>query len=261
MKRVLLAITALVTFTTTTLAQELTPVPVSSNDFRARAEGSFEWEIIEDLSLEAGLQFRLNNDLGSVDCFHTSLGLEYDLGDHVTLGAEYILINGYKSDKKVWDKPRHRINVNVGAGMDIGRFELSIRERLQTTCRTDSVNRYEKPKCELILRSRLMAQYNIRHSKWSPYLFYELHNTLNAPAVTLNYKTYPFEYDNYITRHRIGLGTKYRITHNHRLEFFYYFDYDSKIDIGYRANQGYLKSYEQKNEFRHIFGVSYKFKL
>lgn len=263
MKRVILGIVAVVALATTALAQDdIQPgVHPTTNDFRGRVEGSFEWEPIKDLSLEAGLQLRLNNDLGSVDCFHTSFGAEYEACKYFSLGADYILINGYKSDKGAWDKPRHRLNVNLTGSVKVGRVELSLRERLQTTFRTDSVNRYEKPQNEMILRSRLMAEYSIRHTKWTPYLLFELHNTLNAPKVVANYKEFPLSYDNYITRYRAGVGAKFRVTRNHRLDFYYYFDYDRGYDIDYKGNKGALKGYYQENEFRHTFGVSYKFKL
>jgi hypothetical protein len=247
---------------TVALAQEV-PAPgvVNTNDFRGRVEGSFEWEPIDDLSFEAGLQLRLNNDLGTVDCFHTSFGAEYEACKNFSIGADYILINGYESDKRAWDKPRHRLNVNLTGSVKLGRVELSLRERVQTTFRTDSVNLYEKPKNEVILRSRLMTEYSIRHTRWTPYVLFELHNTLNAPKVVMNYKSDPFAYDNYITRYRVGVGTKLRATRNHRLDFYYYFDYDRGYDIDYKGNKGDLKGYIQENEFRHTFGISYKFKL
>ena len=262
MKRLILSIVTTVALATTALAQE-TPTPgvVSTNDFRGRVEGSFEWEPIKDLSLEAGLQLRLNNDLGTVDCFHTSFGAEYEACKYFSIGADYILINGYESDEKAWDKPRHRLNVNLTGSVKLGRFELSLRERVQTTFRTDSVNLYEKPKNEVILRSRLMAEYSIRHTRWTPYVLFELHNTLNAPKVVMNYKSDPLTCDNYITRYRAGVGAKLRVTRNHRLDFYYYFDYDRGYNIDYKGNKGSLKGYMQENEFRHIFGVSYKFKL
>jgi opacity protein-like surface antigen len=143
----------------------------------------------------------------------------------------------------------------------VGRFEFALRERVQTTFRTDSVNRYEKMNPEMILRSRLSAEYNIRHSKWTPYLLFELHNTLNAPAVVLNYKRDPYSIDNYTTRYRAGVGAKFKVTRNHRLDFYYYFDYDRSYNIDYKGNKGDLKSVVQENEIRHIFGISYKFKL
>lgn len=258
----ILSIVACMVLTTTAFAQEIEPgINPTTNDFRGRVEGSFEWEPIKNLSLEAGLQLRLKNDLGSVDCFHTSFGAEYEVCKYFSVGADYILINGYKSDKGAWDKPRHRLNVNLTGSVKIDRFKLSLRERVQTTFRTDEVNPYEKPQNEMILRSRLMGEYSIRHSKWTPYVLFELHNTLNAPEVVKNYKEYPLTYDNYITRYRAGVGTKFRITRNHRLDFYYYFDYDRGYDIDYKSNKGTLKGYYQENEFRHTFGISYKFKL
>ena len=262
MRRGLTILFALICLANTAIAQGI-PAPgvVNTNDFRGRVEGSFEWEPIKDLSLEAGVQLRLNNDLGSVDCFHTSIGAEYEVCKYLDLGIDYILINGYDGAKSSWDKPRHRLNANLTGSVKLGRVELSLRERLQTTFRTDSVNRYEKPQNEMILRSRLMAEYSIRHSKWTPYLLFELHNTLNAPKVVDNYKTAPFATDNYITRYRAGVGAKFRISRKHRMEFYYYFDYDRGYNIDYKGNKGDLKGYLQENEFRHIFGISYKFKL
>ena len=258
----LITLITILCFVGTATAQDIpAPTVVNTNDFRGRVEGSFEFEPIKDLSFEAGVQLRLNNDLGSVDRIHTSLGVEYEVCKYFSLGADYILINGYDGAASAWERPRHRLNVNLTGSVKLGRVELSLRERVQTTFRTDSVNRYEKPKSATILRSRLMAEYSIRHSKWTPYLLFELHNTLNAPQVVANYKSAPFATDNYITRYRAGVGAKYRISRNHRMEFYYYFDYDRNYNIDYKGNKGDLKGYVQENEFRHIFGISYKFKL
>lgn len=262
MKRALLAVVAICIFATTSLAQDI-PAPgvVNTRDFRGRVNGSFEWELSDDFSLEAGVQLRLNENIGSVDGIYTTIGAEYELFKFLSLGADYVLINGYDSSSNEWDRARHRINVNATAEAKIGRITLSLRERVQTTIRTDSVNRYEKPKSEVILRSRLMAEYSIRHSKWTPYILFELHNTLNAPKVVSNYKRDEFAIDNYVTRYRAGVGAKFRISRCHRLDFYYYFDYDRGYDIDYKGNKGDLKGYLQENECRHIFGISYKFKL
>lgn len=243
-------------------AQEaFTPTRSTTNDFRGRVEGAVEWEVVNDLTLEAGVQLRLNNDLGSVDRIQTSVGANYKVCKYFDFGADYILINGYEVDVKSWDKPRHRANVNVRGSVKVGRVTLSLRERLQTTFRTDSVNRYEKMNPELMLRSRLMAEYSIRHSRWSPYALFEMNNTLNAPKVVANYKTAALSTDNYIARYRLGVGAKFRISRHHRLDFYYYFDYDRGYNIDYKGNKGDLKGYVQENEFRHTFGISYKFKL
>lgn len=262
MKRLIFATLGVLFAITTTSAQQIpAPSVVNTNDLRGRIEGAFEWEFVDDLSLEAGVQMRLNNDFGSVDRIQTSVGLNYDVCRYFSLSADYVLINIHEAAPSSWRQPRHRLNVNLEGSIDIGRVELSLRERLQTTFRTDDVNVFEKPRNEMILRSRLMAEYSIRHSRWSPYLLFELHNTLNAPRVVSNYLEAELSSDNYITRYRAGIGAKFRITRKHRLDFYYYFDYDHSYNIDYKPNRGDLKSYVEENEIRHIFGISYKFKL
>ncbi len=240
-------------------AQELTPGVVNSNDLRGRVEGAFEWEFAKDLSLEASVQMRLKNDFSTVDRIQSGVGLTYEPIKYFNFGADYFLINGH--DPEGWDKPRHRVNVNAEGSIKAGRFEFSLRERVQTTFRTDSVNRYEKMNPEVMLRSKFTVEYSIRHSRWTPYLMFELNNTLNAPKVVSNFKTEPLSIDNYMARYRAGVGAKFKVTKKHRLDFYYYFDYNRSYDIGYKGNKGALKEYVQENECRHIFGISYKFKL
>lgn len=237
------------------------PSKVNSSDVRARIDGAFEWEPVKNLSFEAGLQLRLKDNLAAVDRFQTTLGVGYDVCKYFKVGADYILINSRDNGAGVWEKPRHRMNINLEGSVTFGDLKLSLRERLQTTFRTDEVNRYEKPKNELVLRSRLMAAYRISGTMWTPYLLFELHNTLNAPKVVGNCLTEPFAYDNYVTRYRAGVGAKLRVTRNHRLDFYYYFDYNRSYDIDYKKSSGALKGYVEENQSRHTIGISYKFKL
>ena len=230
-------------------------------DVRGRMEGVIEWGVTKDLSLEAGVEARLKNNIGSMDRIHTFVGATYDLNKHIKIGGEYILINMYDSEIKGWESSRHRANINVEGEMEVGDFEFSLRERVQATFRTDSVNRYEKSNPEAILRSRLVATYKIPHSRWSPYLLFELHNTLNAPKAVANFKTDKYGVDNYVTRYRGGVGVKYRVDRDHRLDFYYYFDFDRSYNIDYKGNKGNIKGYILERELRHIFGISYKFKL
>ena len=258
MRKLIIAITALLCCASLS-AQNIVPGITNSSDIRGRAGGAVEWEVAKDLKLEASLEMRLNNNLANVDRLQTGIGLEYEVCKYFNVGADYLLINIHEPG--AWKSPRHRANINLEGNIKAGRFEFALRERVQTTFRTDSVNRYEKMNPEMILRSRLSAEYNIRHSKWTPYLLFELHNTLNAPAVVLNYKRDPYSIDNYTTRYRAGVGAKFKVTRNHRLDFYYYFDYDRSYNIDYKGNKGDLKSVVQENEMRHIFGISYKFKL
>lgn len=248
----------------TASAQSIIPDPKIEDvvrDIRGRMEGVIEWDATKDLSLEAGIEARYMDDMRSMDRINTFVGATYDIGKHIKVGGEYIHINLYDTETRAWDDRRHRVNLNVEGEMEVGDFEFSLRERVQATYRTDSVNRYEKSDPDVILRSRLVATYKIPHSRWSPYLLFELHNTLNAPKAVANFKTDRYEIDNYITRYRGGIGVKYRIDRDHRLDFYYYFDFDRSYNIDYKGNKGDIKGYALEREIRHIFGISYKFKL
>lgn len=245
-------------------AQSAVPEPQVMDvveDMRGRMEGVFEWGVTKDLSLEAGIEARFKDNIGSVDRIHTFVGATYDIDKHIKVGGEYILINMYDSQIKAWESRRHRANINVEGEVKAGDFEFSLRERVQTTFRTDSVNRYEKSNPEMVLRSRLVATYEIPFSRWSPYLLFELHNTLNAPKAVTNFKSEPLMVDNYITRYRAGVGAKYRADRDHRLDFYYYFDFDRNYNIDYKKGSGDMKGYVLELEVRHILGLSYKFKL
>lgn len=261
MKKITTFVALLLTALTLSAQEVPQPTVDNSSDIRGRFDGAFEWELAKNLSLEAGVQLRLNNDFASVDRIQSSVGLGYKVNKHFNFGAEYSLINSHNFNKSAWEKPRHRLNANIEGSVKVGRVKLSLRERLQTTFRTDSVNRFEKPDPELVLRSRIVAEYDIRDSHWTPYLLFELNNTLNAPKAVGNYLQDAFDYDNYITRYRLGIGAKYRINKNNRLDFYYYFDYNRGYNIDYRGNGGELRGFVEENQMRHIFGISYKFQL
>lgn len=261
MKRLqrLLLLAALVAAATDIRAQ--VPTTVRDNDLRGRVEAAFEASPVKNLSLTAGVQLRLSGDMSDVDRLHTSLGAQYRVCPWFKVGADYILINRRDGIAAAWHKPRHRLNVNLSGSCEVGRVELALRERIQTTFRTDSVNRYEAADPAVVLRSRLTATWNLRKSKCKPYLLFELYNTLNAPAVVENYLKEGFSHDNYVTRVRCGIGAKYKLSRRHRLDLYYYFDYNREYDIDYKANRGDLKGYVLEKSLRHIIGISYKFKL
>lgn len=229
-------------------------------DVRGRMEGCVEWEATKDLSLEAGVEARFKNNMRSTDRIHTFIGATYDISKHLAIGGEYILINMYDSEINGWESNRHRVNCNIEGDVKVGDVELSLRERVQMTFRTDEVKLYEKANPEAILRSRLMATYKIPKSRWSPYLLFELHNTLNTPKPMAKLEYYNGETFCYVNRLRGGVGAKYRINRNNRLDFYYYIDFDRSYDIDYKKS-GVIKPVALERELRHIFGISYKFKL
>lgn len=263
MKRIHIILASLFLSLSYATAQEFVPkreIMDVVSDVRGRMEGAIEWSVTKNLSLEAGVESRFKDNIGSIDRIHTFVGASYDINKYLTVGGEYILINMYDSAVKGWESNRHRTNLSIEGDVKVGDFEFSLRERLQATFRTDEVKLYEKANPEAILRSRFMTSYKIPNSRWSPYLLFELHNTLNTPKPMANYKEFDGETFCYITRYRGGVGAKYRINRNNRLDFYYYIDFDHSYDIDYHK-EGDLKPVKLERELRHIFGISYKFKL
>lgn len=106
---------------------------------------------MKGLSAEAGLGFRANNSLKSVDRWSGSLGLNYSPIRHLKFGVGYTYIyaykqaetkdnyrnrdntwNGYNYTHPYW-RSKNRFNVDVKGDIDAGRFNISLRERYQLT--------------------------------------------------------------------------------------------------------------------------------
>ena len=242
-------------------AQEIpSPANITSSDLQGRFGGVIKWSPYdtEAFFVEGALQLRLNNNFTSVDRFHTAIRVNLWLAQ-----IDYVLINAYDSMTKQWISPHHRVNLNLHGGWNAGPIRFELRERLQTTFYSNSVNKYERRDPELILRSRLTLAYveSLFHWRWTPYILFELNNSLNSPAVVANYKDEALSTDNYITRYRTGIGTKYFINRKNHLDIYYYFDYDRSKDINYNSINGNLESYKMNNQMRHIFGIRYHFQL
>ena len=161
-------------------AQSLPLSETSVNDVQARFSAALEIPLGTKFALQWSEEARLKNNLGSVDKILSGLGGEYEPLKYLKAGVEYVFVND--NDLEDGWGIKHRLNVNVTGTWEVGRFELSLRERVRFQFRSDSTNRYEKPDPFITLRSRLKAAYDIRRSHWKPYVFAELYTTLNAPG-------------------------------------------------------------------------------
>jgi hypothetical protein len=119
------------------------------------------------------------------------------------------------------------------------------------------------------LRSRLKFAYDLRNSRWEPYVFGEVYNTLNALRPVENYKNpnnvswkdSGSKYDNYINRIRVAAGTEFKINNYHRLDIYYHFHMNQSYEARYKANKGELKRWDLEKQNCHVIGIDYKFKL
>lgn len=161
---------------------------------------------------------------------------------------------GYNLKHAYW-RCRNRWNFDLTGKLPVGRFTFSLRERFQLTRSISTTSREEKyrkvdgsdelqrtdansvdlhPASNTVrLRSRLKADYNIRHCPLTPYAYVELHNNLRAHFH--NVKT------------RLGIGTEVKINKRNR------------IDVGY-VYQDSSDSDERGGKL-HAIDVSYKYKF
>lgn len=255
------------------------------DDVQARLRAAIEIPLIDKkLSLEVSEQVRLKDTFGQVDKFVTSVGLGYKPWKFLKFGVDYSFVNErqidsetlvddmdneYVKETKSWLN-QHRMNVDVTGSVRFGQVKLSLRERVRFNFRTDDVIKYEHADPFISLRSRLKVAYDLRNSRWEPYVFGELYNTLNALKPVQNYKNpnsgaawkdSGSKYDNYINRIRVAVGTEFKINDYNRMDFYYMCHFNTSYEARYKNNKGDLKDWRQEKGIAHVIGIDYKFKL
>ncbi|MBR5655219.1 MAG: DUF2490 domain-containing protein [Prevotella sp.] len=168
----------------------------------------------------------------------------YEEGDRkVESGA--VNVGDPKKRAEYW-APRHRFNVSLTASQSFGNLEVSLRERWQYTYRPEKTvsSRYSywdeewdeeehsfRGKGKNVLRSRLQLEYKLKSIGLTPYANVELYNAWD------------------VQKTRYTIGTEYKITKQHAMEFFYRYQ-----DI--RSNDDF-----EPEPDMHILGIGYKFKF
>ncbi len=235
--------------------QTITHDPAETDsDLRGRVGFEISKKIIKGLNISWEEELRLKNNITSIDRIYSGLGVTYRITPWFRVGAGYTFIainhDGKAStdNKKYWDL-RHRAAADLLFTYKTGKWTFTFRERPQFTFRTDSVNTREKPKCDMILRHRIKAEYKVHHLPLKPYVGVEVSNTLNAPALADG---------NYIDKVRSMLGVEWRISKESALEFYYYFDYVYSRDIHIGRNSGNVTITPEKG-YHHILGAFYSY--
>ena len=124
-------------------AQSLPLSETSVNDVQARFSAALEIPLGTKFALQWSEEARLKNNLGSVDKILSGLGVEYEPLKYLKAGVEYVFVNANDLEDGWGIKPR--LHVNVTGPWEVGRFELSLRERVRFQFRSDSAHRSESP--------------------------------------------------------------------------------------------------------------------
>lgn len=227
----------------------LTPV-VQAQSLWTSAE--MKIKAAKGLNVFAEGDYRTYDGLSGTERWAATAGLDYKVLPFMKLTAGYTYIH-QRTETEITKKgniippywqPKHRAYFAVTGSYGWKRFTFSLRERYQYTYRTEQyVPKYDEDgvtpkddelveaKHKHVLRSRLEAEYDIRKSRFAPFLSCEVYNSL----------TDGFGVD----KIRYTVGSAYKFNKKHSLTLFY----------------RYIDRYDSDETSGHVIGVGYKFKL
>lgn len=220
-------------------------------------------------------EVRFDDNFSSFNRFHTTLSTNYKVLPYLKVGLGYSLINGYNGELGKFRAPRHRLYADVMGTYRYGDWQISLRERLQMTHRTDAFNTYQNTENAWMLKSRLKVTYK-GFRRWEPYGSIELRNTLNAPVIKANFNGTNYVTDAgsqvgeagwflegfsgvYVNRWRGALGVEYRIDRNSSIDVYLMADYCTEKEVDANAEGTKLKSYILEKGFNGWLCVSYSY--
>ena len=238
----------------------------SGLDMGAWISGGVDWSVIpKRLSVSFDEEIRLKDNFSNPGKAYSNLAATYRLLPWLKAGASYSFIMS-KSSAGEW-RARHRGALSLLASDKFGRVKVSLREKFQATYKDYEVNLYQSPQTDFALKSRIKVEYDIFHSKWTPYFSAEIRNTLNAVNPdSFVYGTYSWQkYDGttdswvnrtrtcygnltpsyndvYINRIRFKLGTDWKFARNQNLDMYLVFDYNMDMPVDF-SSSGIQKSY------------------
>lgn len=228
----------------------------AQSDFGIWSEVNAEKKINKQWNVGLGVEWRTRDNVSKTDRWSFGLNTEYKLTDWLKADAGYDFLydnkvkTTYHDDGtpnkvgKFW-QPRHRFHVSLTGSLDLGRWELKLRERWQYTYRPEKTisERYDydqedydgeektySGKGHNVLRSRLQVGYNVPNSGLEPYANAEMYNAWNVEKV------------------RYTVGLDWKITKHHT------------VGLSYKFQKSYDDD-EDEDENRHILGLSYTYKF
>lgn len=191
-----------------------------------------------ELSTEAEL--RTMNNSSDINRFSLQITPSYKIIKQIKVGAGYQFI--YFNDVKYSDfQPRHRFILFTQGEQKWGRFNFSLRERLQLTTKDESdrikssgeIDTY-KTNPEWSWRNRLKVEFDPRHSRISPYFSIETFYQLNNPDGNV--------FDNL----RYTLGAQYKLSKSSKIEVYGLLNNEINVSNpvrGYVVGAGYNFSF------------------
>lgn len=244
-------------------------------EFGGRLSVSVDKKLARGLHVSLEEEIRMDNNFGSFDRFHTTLGLSYKVNDYLKLGVGYAMINPYSSSNSAFKSSRHRLMLDATGSLRFGDWRLSLRERFQATYRSGDMNEYQNPRTALTLKSRLKLSYKGLR-RLEPYAYIELRNTLNAPVISASYDGTNYltsalsQYGEagwfidswsgvYVNRVRGSVGFDYRLSKASSIDVSLMADHIMDKVVDANAEGTKLKSYTRETGFFGWINIGYSY--
>ncbi|WP_423126767.1 DUF2490 domain-containing protein [Gaoshiqia sp. Z1-71] len=210
----------------------LTSSYAQSHDFGAWFTAGAEKKI-KNWSFYLGEELRTMQQSGTIERLKTDLDIQYKLSKTFKLGASYQFIYFHDVENDDY-QPRNRYNFFVQGKKGWNRFTFSLRERLQSTWKDETVRDYKmNPKNSW--RNRLEMEYNIPKSPLTPSFLVETFYQLNNPD------------GNRFDKIRYKLAGAYKLNKRNRLELFGAFDKEINVK---NPVQRFVLGLEYKYDFK-----------
>lgn len=218
-------------------------------------------------------ELRQNDNFGSFERLQTNIGAKFKVHPNIKIGFGYSLINPYDTTDKAFANARHRLSFDIAGNLDFGKWNVSLKERLQMTHRTGYFNTYQNPRNALALKSRLTAKYKYSE-RLAPFAYLEIRNTLNAPVILANFDGTNYLTDagstsgeagwfldgfcgSYLNRIRGAFGVDYSFDRHNALNFCLLLDRISNKVVDANAEGTKLKSYTRETGFVANIALAY----
>ena len=166
----------------------------------------------------------------TTDKFETAVGLEYGLGSFANAGVSYSIINYFhpRNDDHEHNffELSHRYNIYVEGEYSPGRFDFSLKERVQGTYRVLDSLTTAKTNPKYVLRSKASVSYNIKGFALGTICIYRTFQwRWNRVLTCLEFKGY-----------RWSTGLKYSFNKKLSVKLGYLFTSDADSDESDRSN-------------------------
>lgn len=192
----------------TLLSLLFAPCTASGNDFRTRHSVEIEKSIGGNAAVSADYELRTKNDASTIDSHRFTAGASYKLSQYLSLGAFYSFIGKFNSSSEM-KNIHHRFFGEVTGRLPFGKWELSLRERVQYTRMTEASGGDDNPLCLMELKSRLKLSYN-GFGSLSPYAATEVRNSIGRNAA--------------FNRVRWTLGSEWSLGEHSAIDVYMHFD-------------------------------------